>query len=90
VIPSTGYYYFFFVNPNPGPISLKFEAEYLKLPAYQWYTTSNSAEMTTTVIQEPVGEAPMDYGIAFYSGLVVAVIGIAMVFIDFRKSARRR
>jgi hypothetical protein len=89
-IPATDndYYYLIFANPNPQPVALKFEVNYPTVPVYQQITIYQ--QPTSTVIQEAVGEAPMGFGIVFYSGLLAAVIGIAMVFVDLPKWVRNR
>jgi hypothetical protein len=103
-IPTTdNNYYLIFANPNPQPVALKFEVNYPTVPVYQQITiyhylnTTIIQQGTDTIYLQPattaISEAPMGFGILFYSGLVVIAVGVALTLMSGRKrttSKRKR
>lgn len=91
-IPATDEYYVIFANPNPQPVALKFQVNYPMGPVYQQITIYQYPN-TTAIRCCVAAEAPMGFGIVFYSGLVVIAIGVALTLMSRRKrtaSKRRR
>jgi hypothetical protein len=88
-----GYYYFVFASVNQEPASVNFEADVPLTYTITYTTTSTS--ISTTLTTNTVSEffmttQPVAIGGVFYSGLIIIILAIAMLFVTISKRSTKK